>query len=165
MLATLRPTTPEDIDFVTRLEWAEENVSFVLPWSAAEHQRALASHDFDHLIVEAGDARVGYMILAGRASEHASIECRRIVIGPKGRGIGRAAVGAMLEMSFDRHGAHRVWLDVKTHNTRAIHVYESEGFVREGVLRECLRANGAYESLLVMSILDREFAARIRHRR
>lgn len=70
----------------------------------------------------------------------------------------------MLEMSFDRHRAHRVWLDVKTHNARAIHVYESEGFVREGVLRECVRAKGTYESLLVMSILDREYAASSRHR-
>ena len=51
-----------------------------------------------------------------------------------------------------------MWLDVKLHNARARHLYQTEGFVEEGVLRECLRRpDGGYDSLVVMSRLAREF--------
>ena len=49
-------------------------------------------------------------------------------------------------------------------NTRALALYESEGFVVEGRLRESVRVttDGAdgYDSLVVMSLLDREYQAR-----
>jgi RimJ/RimL family protein N-acetyltransferase len=64
------------------------------------------------------------------------------------------------KVSFDDLGAHRFWLDVKTHNTRARALYDSEGFVVEGVLRESVRVAGGFESLTVMSMLAPEFFAR-----
>jgi hypothetical protein len=36
-------------------------------------------------------------------------------------------------------------------------LYQSEGFSKEGVLRECILYNGNYESLIVMSILEMEY--------
>jgi diamine N-acetyltransferase len=42
------------------------------------------------------------------------------------------------------------------HNERARRAYESLGFVREGTLRECLKIEGRYVSLHVMSILRDE---------
>ena len=63
-------------------------------------------------------------------------------------------------MAFDDLGAHRFWLDVRTHNARARGVYESEGFVAEGTLRECVRGADGFDSLVVMSMLQAEFAAR-----
>ena len=68
-------------------------------------------------------------------------------------------------MAFDDLHAHRFWLDVKALNQRALALYRSEGFVEEGCLRESVRlmAPGAdgYDSLIVMSMLDREFQARL----
>jgi RimJ/RimL family protein N-acetyltransferase len=68
-------------------------------------------------------------------------------------------------MAFRDLHAHRFWLDVKQLNTRALALYQSEGFVEEGRLRESVRvATGAgdgYDSLVVMSMLDREYAARV----
>jgi RimJ/RimL family protein N-acetyltransferase len=68
-------------------------------------------------------------------------------------------------MAFRDLHAHRFWLDVKQLNTRALALYQSEGFVEEGRLRESVRvtADGAdgYDSLVVMSMLDREYAARV----
>jgi RimJ/RimL family protein N-acetyltransferase len=55
--------------------------------------------------------------------------------------------------------AHRLWLDVFETNTRAIHVYESLGFRREGILREAILRDGADHTQLLMSILDREYEA------
>ncbi len=46
---------------------------------------------------------------------------------------------------------------MKTLNTRAQALYASEGFVEEGRLRESVRIDGGYDSLIVMSVLDREY--------
>lgn len=68
-------------------------------------------------------------------------------------------------MAFRDLRAHRFWLDVKQLNTRALALYASEGFVEEGRLRESVRVSidGAdgYDSLVVMSMLDREYQARV----
>jgi diamine N-acetyltransferase len=48
---------------------------------------------------------------------------------------------------------------VKEHNTRARHVYETEGFVAEGKMRECLKAGDIFETLIIMSMLKDEYEA------
>ena len=45
--------------------------------------------------------------------------------------------------------------------TRALALYASEGFVEEGRLRESVRLTEGYDSLVVMSLLDREYEARV----
>jgi RimJ/RimL family protein N-acetyltransferase len=89
-------------------------------------------------------------------SAHESVQWRRLVVVDKGRGVGRAAVRLVKQAAFERFGAHRLWLDVMEHNHRAQALYESEGFVREGTLRECLRLGDRFVSLHIMSILSRE---------
>ena len=83
----------------------------------------------------------------------------------KGQGLGRACVRVLKAMAFRDLAAHRFWLDVKSLNERALALYRSEGFVEEGRLRESVRLMTAgadgYDSLVVMSMLDREFQARM----
>jgi RimJ/RimL family protein N-acetyltransferase len=55
-----------------------------------------------------------------------------------------------------------LWLDVFEHNARARHVYRSVGFVEEGVLRECVKQQERYASLVVMSILENEYRTHVR---
>jgi diamine N-acetyltransferase len=54
---------------------------------------------------------------------------------------------------------------VKALNTRALALYASEGFVEEGRLREsvklALEGADGYDSLIVLSMLDREYQARV----
>ena len=64
-------------------------------------------------------------------------------------------------MAFRDLHAHRFWLDVKALNVRAQALYASEGFVEEGRLRESVKLAEGYESLIVMSLLDREYEARV----
>lgn len=64
---------------------------------------------------------------------------------------------AILSKAFDELAAHRLWLDVFEHNARARHVYRSVGFSEEGVLRECVKQQERYASLVVMSILEDEY--------
>ncbi|MCI0698316.1 GNAT family N-acetyltransferase [candidate division KSB1 bacterium] len=150
---------PEDLDFVVGAEQHEENRSFVMAWPRAQHQEALANADLMHLICETvANARgVGYIILAGLQNANLSVEFRRLVITDKSRGFGREAVKLVKKLAFETLNAHRLWLDVKEQNHRARRLYESEGFAVEGVLRECLKTETGFDSLVVMSMLRNEY--------
>jgi RimJ/RimL family protein N-acetyltransferase len=153
----LRQTSPTDIPYVVSLEQADENRPYIVPWSAERHLAALNEPDFLHAIL-LGQDRAGFLILMGLSSPHRSIEFRRIVVEHKGKGIGRAALRLVKRTAFRELGAHRLWLDVKTHNDRARSLYLSEGFKEEGILRECLKTGDRYESVVIMSILEAEYA-------
>jgi RimJ/RimL family protein N-acetyltransferase len=89
------------------------------------------------------------------------VELKRIVLQAKGQGLGRACVRLLKQMAFRDLHAHRFWLDVKSENLRAQQLYLSEGFVVEGTLREAVRLADGYDSLVVMSMLEGEYAARL----
>jgi RimJ/RimL family protein N-acetyltransferase len=46
---------------------------------------------------------------------------------------------------------------VKEHDHRAQAVYQAAGFTIEGMLRERLKTECGYESLIVMSLLQQEY--------
>jgi RimJ/RimL family protein N-acetyltransferase len=163
----LRPTMLSDLDFVAQVESDPRNLPFISPWERTQHEGALRFPDFRHFIVEAGvqGHRDGYVILQGCRNPHKSVELKRLVLQTKGEGLGRRCVRLLKQMAFRDLHAHRFWLDVKLLNTRALALYASEGFVEEGRLRESvrIRSDGAdgYDSLVVMSLLDREYQARM----
>ena len=159
----LRPTMLSDLDFVGSVEDDPANRPFITPWERVQHEGAVRFPDFRHFIIEAGDAypSAGFVILQGCRNPHASVELKRIVLQPKGMGYGRVCVRLLAQMAFRDLGAHRFWLDVKSANTRALALYRSEGFVEEGRLRESVRTDDGYDSLIVMAMLEHEHAARI----
>lgn len=162
----LRPTLLSDLDAVVEIEHDARNLPFITPWDRTQHEGAIRFPDFRHFIIEAGESseRQGFVILQGCRNPHGSVELKRLVLQPKGQGLGRAAVRVLKRMAFSDFRAHRFWLDVKGLNSRAQHLYLSEGFVEEGRLRESVRVqvDGAdgYDDLIVMSLLDREYQAR-----
>ena len=150
-----------DIDFVLSVERDPENLPFITPWERTQHEGAVRFPDFRHFIVEAGSGTTatGFVILQGCRNPHHAVELKRIVLNTKGQGLGRACVRLLTQMAFRDLHAHRFWLDVKSRNERAQALYRSEGFVEEGRLRESVRTDDGYDSLIVMSMLDREYAA------
>jgi len=158
----LRPTMTSDLEFVLSLEQDEANLPFITPWERTQHEAAVRFPDFRHFIIEAGEGldAAGFLILIGCRSRHQSLELKRMVVQGKGAGVGRAALRVAKKVAFDDLGAHRFWLDVKGRNTRAKALYDSEGFVVEGVLRESVRSGEGFDSLVVMSMLQAEFAQR-----
>ena len=162
----LRPTMLSDLDYVISVETDQQNLPFITPWERMQHEGAVRFPDFRHFIIEAGadGERAGFVILQGCRNPHRSVELKRIVLQPKGKGLGRACVRLLKQMAFRDLHAHRFWLDVKQANARALALYASEGFIEEGRLRESVRisSDGAdgYDSLIVMSMLDREYQAR-----
>ena len=154
-----------DLDWVVSVEQDGANRPFITPWERTQHEGAIRFADSRHFIVEAGDesSRAGFVILQGCRNPQHSVELKRIVLPPgaHGRGLGRACVKLLKQMAFRDLHAHRFWLDVKSLNTRALALYRSEGFIEEGRLRESVRVGDGYDSLIVMSMLDREYQDRV----
>lgn len=179
----LRPTLLSDLDFVLSVEADARNRPFITPWERTQHEGAVRFPDFRHFIVEAGGSgaegggRDGFVILQGCRNRHRSVELKRLVLHSRvqGHGLGRRCVRRLKQMAFSDLRAHRFWLDVKSLNSRALALYASEGFVEEGRLRESVRLDAGdegesasgmasvdgYDSLVVMSLLDREYQARV----
>ena len=87
-----------------------------------------------------------------------------IVIGDSdslSKGVGTQAIGLFLKVCFDELGLHRVGLRVLRANERGIRCYEKCGFEEEGVLREYHFSRGKWHDLILMSVLENEYRARV----
>ncbi|MGD8191291.1 GNAT family N-acetyltransferase [Brevibacillus ginsengisoli] len=155
----LRSTTEDDLNYVLQTEHDEQNRRFITRWTREQHIAVLGQADQAHFIVEHDNERAGYVILAGLANPNQSVELLRITLSKKEKGLGRSTLRLLQKWIFEEKKAHRLWLDVKDFNDRARHVYESVGFVAEGTLRECVKFEDGYDSLIIMSILRREYEA------
>ena len=157
----IRQTRQEDLDFVTAAEIDPENSLYVGQWTLDQHQNSLCNADIFHIFVESKVSQkpVGYAIMAGVTNPNRNLELKRIVITDKGKGFGKETLRLIKRYSFAQLNVHRLWLDVRNNNPRAYSVYKSEGFVEEGILRECIYLNDGFISLSVMSILENEYRA------
>lgn len=155
----LKPTIENDLNFVLQAENHQDSISFVGQWTKQQHLDSLSNDDIAHFIVEriTDNSFVGYTILKGLTDLNQCIELKRIVIIDKGKGYGRETLQLIKKLSFEELTAHRLQLDVKEHNFRAKKLYESEGFIVEGCLREYLKTSDKWESLILMSMLRNEY--------
>lgn len=153
----LRRATVNDVPFICALERRPEYYGLVGSWSEGEHQRCLADPDVRYLVADLAGEPAGFSILFGIMSAHKSVELKRIVIGTPGQGLGKDMLRLIIGKVFSEYGAHRLWLDVFEHNVRAQRAYTAVGFRPEGMLREAIYRDGEYHSLVLMSILDREY--------
>ena len=160
----LRRADVSDLDYILKLEYDAENVKFIVPFDKDFHTKILegAVEESMDVIAEekATGERVGYFLINGLKTDAHEIEWTHVVIQKKGRGYGHEAMKLLKRYCFDVRKFHRAWLDCKDYNERALHLYESEGMLREGLFRETILTNGVYENLVVLAILDREYAAR-----
>jgi RimJ/RimL family protein N-acetyltransferase len=156
----LRRGVPEDLAFILPLEAKYRELSFLGGDPPEVHRQRFSDPDCRYWIAELGGRPAGYVIMRGLASPNRNIELKRIAIADPERGLGRRVLAAIFEEVFDKLGAHRLWLDVFPHNQRAQHLYQSVGFVQEGVLRECVKFGDRYDSLILMSMLEPEYRAR-----
>ncbi|MFD9396091.1 GNAT family N-acetyltransferase [Streptomyces sp. NPDC060000] len=102
----------------------------------------------DYLVAELDGRVIGYVRLALPTSLACNAHVRQIqglavLDEGRGRGVGRALIRAALEEAR-RQGARRITLRVLGHNAPARRLYESEGFVVEGVLPEEFLLGGEY---------------------
>jgi diamine N-acetyltransferase len=158
----LRPTTHDDLDWVAAVEHDPRNEPYVTQWPRRRHAAALDEPATRHFIITAaaGGERLGYVILRGVGEPDGGVELLRVVVAEPGRGTGRAALRMVKRIAFTEYGARRLWLDVVPGNTGARALYQSEGFVEEGVMREAARRADGFVDLILMSILQQEWRSR-----
>ncbi|WP_377155531.1 GNAT family N-acetyltransferase [Roseateles sp. UC29_93] len=101
---TLRPTMLSDLDFVVGVEQDAGNRPFITPWERTQHEGAVRFPDARHFIVELDAERAGFVILQGCRNPNRSVELKRIVLGPKGQGVGRLCVRLLKKMAFTQLG-------------------------------------------------------------
>lgn len=150
-------TRQNDVDAIVQIEKA--NSVYIGQNDHAHHKALLTDGNCLHLSIKTveDDRLVGHILLFGVESTNKVLEFKRIAISEKGKGFGREAVALVKKLCFEQLGFHRLWLDVFDDNKRAIKLYESEGFVHEGLLRENIKTDAGYRSLRVYSMLEQEY--------
>ncbi|MDP8243337.1 MAG: GNAT family protein [Candidatus Hinthialibacter antarcticus] len=103
---------------------------------------------------------VGYVLLKDLDHKNRQAEIG-IHLDPshQGKGYGKDAFLTLVRYCFAELNLHRVCLQVFAFNERAAGLYRKLGFVEEGRLRECFFTQGAYQDIIVMSVLESEFQA------
>ena len=160
----LRRATEFDIDYIIALEYAPENLKYIVPLDR-EYQEEVAKSDGSkkmNVIIEENETEeaAGYFMIDGLDTKSKEMEWTHVVVGKKGLGYGREAMKLLKAWTFEIKKFHRGWLDCKDYNEIAIHLYEGEGLQREGLIRETLLTNGVYENLIIFGILESEYFAR-----
>ena len=157
----LRRANKTDLNYIMTLQFAPENLKFIVPFDESFQREVIAgdgSEKLNVIIEELDGTRAGYFLL--RELDSPCAEFTHVIIERKGLGYGREALKLLLAWTFETKKFHRVWIDCKEYNSIALHLYESLGFVREGCLREFLLTDGVWENLIVFGMLEREYFAR-----
>jgi diamine N-acetyltransferase len=155
-----RNATAADIPQICSLERRPEFRTMVGSWPEEQHLNMLADPGAVYIVGEDQPGQItGFAILQGLLSEHRALELKRIVIGAPDQGTGTRLLTEIANRAFGQYGAHRLYLDVFANNDRARHVYETFGFRKEGIMRDAIYRDGAYYSLVLMSLLETEYHA------
>lgn len=127
MEVNIKPLTEEYVDQVCVLE--EE--AFSMPWHKESFLEMIANENACYLVALVGEevvASCGLRHIVGEG-EITNVVTKNTM---RGKGIGRQILLRLLEEGA-KLGAEAFTLEVRVSNTPAIHLYESLGFVSEGV--------------------------------
>ncbi|WP_175988322.1 GNAT family N-acetyltransferase [Bacillus sp. Marseille-Q1617] len=105
---------------------------------------------------------IGYAELDGILWAH-RVGGLSIIIGEEecqGMGYGREAMECVLAYAFGELNLHRLQLTVFSYNTRAIRLYETLGFTKEGSFREFLQRDGERHDMHLYGMLSDEWQKR-----
>lgn len=123
----IRPMQASDLPAVAKLE----NKYFSVPWSGHVLKQSLEKPEYLFFVASEKGEAVGY---GGMLKVLEEGDILNIVVDERfrGRGIGRKLTQALLEEG-KRQGMQAFTLEVRVSNTPAIRLYESLGFVSEGI--------------------------------
>lgn len=77
----------------------------------------------------------------------------------QGKGYGREAINWMLDWGFKHAGLHTIGITTASYNPRAVHLYESMGFVVEGRRRQTIWQNRGWHDLIELGMTEKEWEA------
>ncbi len=117
----------EDLEQVSRLEAS----CFSMPWSKKSFEEVLGKSDAVYVTAREEEKVVGY---CGAYVILDEADINQVAVEPscRNKGIGRKMMEVLLQ-KLKRAGANAVTLEVRRSNETAIALYESLGFVTEGI--------------------------------
>ncbi|MGW3492828.1 N-acetyltransferase family protein [Streptomyces sp. NPDC001020] len=147
----IRHATLDDEETLGRLDravWSPLHAVMPRPQPPHEPFFSKRCEPRDHLVAELDGAVVGYIRLGFptplKCNSHVrQIQGLAVADEARGAGVGRALLRAAQDEAR-RLGARRITLRVLGHNAPARGLYESEGFVVEGILPEEFLLEGEY---------------------
>lgn len=117
----------EDLEQVSTMEAA----CFSMPWSKKSFEENLNRSDAVYVVARDGDKVLGY---CGAYVILNEADINQVAVEPlhRKKGVGGKMLAALLE-KLGKAGADAVTLEVRKSNEAAIALYESMGFVTEGI--------------------------------
>lgn len=161
----IRRATAADLPRIMEIERMPGYEQLVGRSSADFHARVIDDSDHAYLAGLAEDGMIGgFCILRDLTNAQGNTYLKRFAVASPGRGFGKRLLAEIVDWVFDSTLTHRFWLDHIITNDRARHVYEVNGFQREGISRQAyILPDGSRVDLSVMSVLKSEWQA-LRHR-
>lgn len=161
----LRPLERVDLPFVHALDnnetvmhyWFEEPYEAYVELCDL-YEKHIHDQSERRFIAEIDKEPVGLVELVEINHIHRRAEFQ-IIISPNHQGKGYATVASLLAMdyAFKTLNLYKLSLVVDCENTRAIHVYEKLGFIREGQLLKEFFVDGKYRDAYRMAAFQDEF--------
>lgn len=121
----------------------EDSTRMLFMICSTEENKSLGTIGLDHIDFSNQTAEYGNILIGDQESA--------------GKGYASEATRIILTYCFLRLNINKVYLKVLTENIKAIELYEKNGFVREGVLRDEHFDEGRFKDVVMMSILRKEY--------
>ncbi|MBE7367354.1 ribosomal protein S18-alanine N-acetyltransferase [Ramlibacter pallidus] len=144
MEAGFEPMTEARLDEVV----AVERRAYAHPWTRGNFADSLRS-GYEAQLLCAGEVLIGYFV-AMRGVDEVHLLNITVDSAYQGQGWGRVMLDALALWSRGQ-GAQWLWLEVRTSNVRAQHVYQRYGYRRVGERRNYYPAEQGREDAIVMS--------------
>lgn len=162
----LRPLRPDDVEPLWRsrldpMTWAQTTEAPLVP----ETLEAYRSRQADRSQVGSAEFAVEVDgVLVGRAAMFSVDELARtgevgltMLQEHQGKGYGKDVLRVLLGYGFRSRNLRRIHLQTLSSNAAALRAYLAVGFVEEGRLREHAWVEGAYDDVVLMSVLRSEW--------
>ncbi|AAW84994.1 ribosomal protein S18-alanine N-acetyltransferase [Aliivibrio fischeri] len=146
MTIKIQTTSESHLDDIWRIERAAHSH----PW-AESMIRELDSRCAQHRVMLVDEQVVGYFYAQNVVGE---VTLLNIAIDPahQGKGFGRKLTEFFIDMCMEQK-AESAWLEVRESNTKAISLYESEGFNEVTRRHDYYPTNNGKEDAIIMSFI------------
>ena len=120
-----------------------------------EYVQQNIEEDWPHFVALDGEKVIGWCEISSLdrpVFEHAGGLSLGVIREFRGKGVGKRLLNTALQAARER-GLSRIELTVREQNAIAIQLYESVGFVKEGLHIKAVKINGQYENYFSMALL------------
>jgi ribosomal-protein-alanine N-acetyltransferase len=132
-----------DINAVNRIEVK----SHTHPWSEKVFLSNFGHRYFNHIIL-LNDEVIGYFVASAVAGE---VTLMNVAISPEKQGQGAGSVLLQFLLDYSReNNQQEIWLEVRSSNQSAIHIYQKLGFAEVDIRKAYYPSENGREDAVIM---------------